>query len=153
MALGSNLGDRRAHLDAAVKALKPRRVSKYYETPALLAPGDTTQQPAYLNAVAELETQLEPGALLRALRELERAAGREPTRARWQPRTLDLDLVLYGERVVRDPELVVPHPEMHLRRFVLEPLAELAPELRHPVLKQTVRELLHGLGAALTALR
>lgn len=142
VALGSNLGDRRAHLDAAVRALAATRVSAYLETPALLAPGDTTPQPEYLNAVAEVETDLEPAQLLKRLREIERAEGRPQTRARWQPRTLDLDLVLFGEHVIDEPELKVPHPELHKRLFVLEPLAELQPELVHPVFKKTVRELL-----------
>ncbi|MBL8957782.1 MAG: 2-amino-4-hydroxy-6-hydroxymethyldihydropteridine diphosphokinase [Myxococcaceae bacterium] len=140
--LGSNLGDRRAHLDAAVRELKAARVSRYLETPALLAPGDTVAQPAYLNAVAELHTDLEPQALLSRLREIEQAEGRPAQRARWQARTLDLDVLLYGDRVIDTPNLKVPHPAMHERRFVLEPLAELAPELVHPVLKKSVAELL-----------
>jgi 2-amino-4-hydroxy-6-hydroxymethyldihydropteridine diphosphokinase len=145
VALGSNLGDRRAHLDAAVRALKPLRVSSYYETPALLAPGDETPQPSYLNAAAVLETSLEPRALLQWLRSIEAAQGRAGVRARWQPRTLDLDLLLYGEQIIDEPGLNVPHPELHKRRFVLEPLAEVVPEARHPMLGKTVRELLAAL--------
>lgn len=142
VALGSNLGDRRAHLDNAVRALKPTRVSAYLETPALLAPGDATPQPPYLNAVAELDTELEPRQLLNHLRWLESGQGRPAERTRWAPRTLDLDIVLFGDRVIDEPQLKVPHPEMHKRLFVLEPLAELAPEVVHPVFKKTVRELL-----------
>ena len=146
LGLGSNLGDRRAHLDAAVQALKllgeVTRVSPYLETPALLAPGDTTPQPPYLNGVLAFETTLEPLALLRALREIERAQGRPADRARWQPRTLDLDILLWGDRVIDTPELQVPHPQMHLRRFVLEPLAVIAGGAVHPVLEATVTELL-----------
>ncbi|MBK7862184.1 MAG: 2-amino-4-hydroxy-6-hydroxymethyldihydropteridine diphosphokinase [Archangiaceae bacterium] len=140
--LGSNLGDRRAHLDAAVAKLEATRVSTYLETAALLAPGDAVPQPAYLNAVAEVETALEPHALLARLREIEQAEGRPAQRERWQPRTLDLDLLLYGDRVIDSPDLEVPHPELHRRRFVLEPLCELAPTALHPRLKITVRELL-----------
>jgi 2-amino-4-hydroxy-6-hydroxymethyldihydropteridine diphosphokinase len=140
--LGSNLGDRRAHLDAAVKALGATKVSRYLETPALLAPGDTRAQPPYLNAVAQVQTELEPRALLERLREIERSQGRPSERAKWQSRTLDLDLLLFGDRVVDEPGLTVPHPELHKRRFVLEPLAELAPDVLHPVLKVTVGQLL-----------
>jgi 2-amino-4-hydroxy-6-hydroxymethyldihydropteridine diphosphokinase len=145
VALGSNLGDRRAHLDAAVRALEPLKVSRYLETPALLAPGDTTAQPEYLNAAAAVETALEPLAFLARLRELEQARGRPPQRARWQPRTLDLDVLLFGDRVIDEPELKVPHPQLHLRRFVLEPLAEIAPHVVHPVLHLSVRDLLDQL--------
>lgn len=140
--LGSNLGDRRAQLDAAVEALRPVKVSRYLETAALLAPGDVTPQPAYLNAVAQVDTDLEPRAMLARLREIERAAGRPEARERWQPRTLDLDILLYGDLVIDEPGLNVPHPEMHQRRFVLEPLAEIAPDALHPVFNLTVRTLL-----------
>lgn len=140
--LGSNSGDRRAHLDAAVTALGPVRVSSYLETPALLAEGDTKAQPPYLNAVAVVETVLPARAFLEVLRTIERQEGREAVRARWQPRTLDLDLLLYGELVIEEPDLKVPHPELHRRRFVLEPLVEIAPDVVHPVLRVSVRELL-----------
>jgi 2-amino-4-hydroxy-6-hydroxymethyldihydropteridine diphosphokinase len=146
LGLGSNLGDRRAHLDAAVERLRALgemlAVSPMIETPALLAPGDATPQPAYLNAAAALETKLEPQALLEALRAIERAEGRPAERAKWQARTLDLDILLWGDQVIDTVALVVPHPQMHLRRFVLEPLAAIAPEAVHPVLHLSVRELL-----------
>ncbi len=108
----------------------------------MLAPGDTTPQPAYLTGVVALDTGLGPFALLAALRDIERSEGRPLTRAQWQPRTLDLDILLFGDQVLDTPELKVPHPQMHLRRFVLEPLNEVAPEAVHPVIKRTVRELL-----------
>ncbi len=85
-----------------------------------------------MNAVAELETELEPEALLRELQRIEREAGRPAAHARWAPRVLDLDLLLYGERVLDTPELSIPHPELCARRFVLEPLLELAPGLGDP---------------------
>jgi 2-amino-4-hydroxy-6-hydroxymethyldihydropteridine diphosphokinase len=139
--LGSNLGDRRAHLDAAVKALKPALVSSYLETPALVLPG-AEAQPAYLNAAAAIDTLLEPRDFLATLRAIERAQGRPAERARWQPRTLDLDILLFGERIIDEAELRVPHAHLHERRFVLLPLAEIAPEARHPVLRKAVSELL-----------
>jgi 2-amino-4-hydroxy-6-hydroxymethyldihydropteridine diphosphokinase len=141
VALGSNLGDRRAHLDAAVKALVAVKISSYVETAALLPPGGAPQPP-YLNAVAAVETPLEPAAFLAVLRTIERQEGRPLERARWAARTLDLDLLLYGDRIIDELGLMVPHPAMHERRFVLEPLAEIAPEVVHPVLKVSVRELL-----------
>jgi 2-amino-4-hydroxy-6-hydroxymethyldihydropteridine diphosphokinase len=145
LGLGSNLGDRRAHLDAAVAQLKligrVERVSPYVETAALLPPEDDRPQPAYLNGAVAFEADLEPSALLHALREVERSQGRPPERARWQPRTLDLDVLLWGDRVIDAPELRVPHPQLHLRLFVLEPLAVIAPDAVHPLLKLTVREL------------
>jgi 2-amino-4-hydroxy-6-hydroxymethyldihydropteridine diphosphokinase len=146
LGLGSNLEDRRAHLDAAVEKLKGLgrvvAVSPYLETPALLAPGDTAPQPAYLNAAAALEAEPEPAALLKALRAIEQSEGRPRMRERWQPRTLDLDVLLWDARIIDTPELKVPHPQMHLRRFVLEPLCAIAPHAVHPALKRTVRELL-----------
>lgn len=147
VAMGSNLGDRSAHLSAAVQALSPLKVSRYYETAALLLPGDLTPQPAFLNAVMTLDTNLEPTELLKKLREIERDRGRPSIRERWQARTLDLDILLYGERVINEPGLRIPHPEMPKRKFVLEPLCEIAPEAIHPMLKKSVRELFDALMA------
>jgi len=142
LGLGSNLGDREAQLDAALGALarcgfEPLAVSSLWETEPVGGP----PQGPYLNRVAGGATALSPRALLEACLEVEHAAGRE-RRERWAARTLDLDLLLFGERVIDEPGLAVPHPRMHERRFVLEPLAEVAPEARHPVLGLTARELL-----------
>ena len=137
--LGSNLGDRRAALDGALARLAPRRVSRVVET----APWGLAQQPPFLNAVAELETDLEPRALLDRLLDLERSFGRRRD-VRWGPRTLDLDLLLYGDRRVREEGLDVPHPRLAERRFVLEGLAELCPDRGVPGLDRTVRELLEA---------
>jgi len=135
--LGSNLGDRRATLEAALARLRPRRVSSLVET----EPWGLREQPAFLNAVAELETGLEPEALLESLLGLEREHGRVRG-GRWGPRTLDLDLLLYGDREIRSGALEVPHPRLAQRRFVLEGLAELCPGRAVPGLGRTVRELL-----------
>ena len=135
--LGSNLGDRRATLEAAVARLRPRRVSTFVET----EPWGRTDQPDFLNAVAELETEQGPEELLDVLLSLEREHGRV-RRERWGPRTLDLDLLLHGDRILRTPALEVPHPRLAGRRFVLEGLAELCPDRVVPGLGRTVRELL-----------
>lgn len=151
VALGSNLGDRRAHLDEAAHRLgtfdrtRVVAVAPVIETPALLPPENPTPQPDYLNTVAELSTALEPLALLRELKALERALGRVVT-TRWAPRVIDLDLVLYGERVLSVDDLTVPHPGLATRRFVLEPLLALAPHLVHPALDARLDVLLSRLG-------
>ncbi len=144
--LGSNLGDRRATLEGAVaeldsaKGVRVLRVSSIHETDPVGGP----PQPRYLNAVAEVETELGPRALLETLLGVEARFGRE-RRERWGPRTLDLDLLLHGTRTVEEPGLVVPHPRMHERAFVLAPLCELVPEGRHPVSRRTWSDLLAAL--------
>src|SRR3954468_11000214 len=116
--LGSNLGDRRATIAAALEELHPRRVSAVLET----EPVGKTDQPRFLNAVAEIETDLPPPDLLGRLLDVERRLGRvrAPDAERWGPRLIDLDLLLYGDEQVRSESLRVPHPELHRRRFVLE---------------------------------
>ncbi|UCE86557.1 MAG: 2-amino-4-hydroxy-6-hydroxymethyldihydropteridine diphosphokinase [Deltaproteobacteria bacterium] len=143
VALGSNLGDRARHLARAVRALReiPEvcgvEVSALYETDPIGPP----PQGAYLNAVARLATRLAPHALLAHLLRIESRAGRVRGPERNLPRTLDLDLLLYGQRTLRTPELEVPHPRLHERGFVLEPLCDLAPELLHPTLGETIEVL------------
>ena len=126
LGLGSNLGDRRAHLRTAVAGLPDVvAVSPVYETDPV---GGPAGQPPYLNLVVELATERSPRELLELARRLESAAGRVRAE-RFGPRTLDVDVLLVGDLVVDEPDLVVPHPRMHERRFVLAPLADLAPEL------------------------
>jgi 2-amino-4-hydroxy-6-hydroxymethyldihydropteridine diphosphokinase len=126
--LGSNLGDRESLIREAAELIGATRLSAIHET----EPWGYTNQPAFLNAAAELETMLEPRALLDHLLDVERRLGRERIGPRWGPRTIDLDLLLYGERVVDEPGLIVPHPLLLERMFVLAPLAELIPTQKIP---------------------
>jgi 2-amino-4-hydroxy-6-hydroxymethyldihydropteridine diphosphokinase len=141
--VGSNLGDRWANLALAVRALRaaPRvsvlRASRVWETEPIGPP-----QPRYLNAALEVEAIGPAGALLALLQEIEGAAGRRREGPRWSARTLDLDLLLFGDEVIREPTLVVPHPQLVARRFVLAPLAELCPDRVVPGTGRTVAELL-----------
>jgi 2-amino-4-hydroxy-6-hydroxymethyldihydropteridine diphosphokinase len=141
VALGSNLGERRGHLDFAVSRLgtflSSLRVSRYYETDPVGVPDS---QSLFLNAAAIGDTTFEPREALSALLAIEAERGRQrpyPNAAR----TLDLDLVLFGDHTIDEPDLVVPHPRFRERRFVLEPLAEIAPEMIDPVTGLTVGEL------------
>ena len=147
IALGSNLGDRHSHLAFAVaelsRLLTQTRVSSLIESDPQDVPDE---QPRYLNAVAVGKTDLEPEALLEQLMAIERARGRE-RRAVRASRTLDLDIVLYGDRIVATPTLEIPHPRFRERAFVLGPLAELEPDWVDPVSGRTVLELLAHLQA------
>jgi 2-amino-4-hydroxy-6-hydroxymethyldihydropteridine diphosphokinase len=142
LSLGSNLGDRQRNLEAALEKLPARdflieRVSSVYET----EPVDTNDQRWFLNMAVEVSTDLFPMQLLWRIAKVEHALGRVRTVANG-PRTIDIDILLYSRVVIHSPALEVPHPRMAQRRFVLAPLAELAPDLRHPVTRRTVREML-----------
>lgn len=146
LSVGSNLGDRAANLSAAIEQLgtlgEVKAVSSFYET----EPVDFAAQPWFLNCAVALETALMPRQLLARVQSIEQGMGRRRTQPKG-PRVIDLDILLFGTSVVDIPELVIPHPAMHERRFVLEPMAEIAPEVRHPVFKKTMRQMLEALPA------
>lgn len=142
LSLGSNVGDPQENLRAAIAALPAagvdvKRVSSIYET----EPVDLLEQPWFLNCVVQGETTVPAVELLRALREIERRMGSKKLIARG-PRLIDIDILLYGQQTIDAPELQVPHPRMHLRRFVLVPLVELAPDAKHPSWSATAAQLL-----------
>lgn len=141
LSLGSNLGDRAENLRTAIARLEDfgnvAAVSSFYETEPVDVPA---QQPWFLNCAVKFETEKMPRQLMAAILTLEQSMGRQ-RRQNKGPRTVDIDVLLFGSSIIELPSLTVPHPRMHQRRFVLEPLAEIAPDTRHPVFKRTIREL------------
>jgi 2-amino-4-hydroxy-6-hydroxymethyldihydropteridine diphosphokinase len=141
LSLGSNLGNREQNLEEAVRRASTLgrvvAVSSFYET----EPVEVTDQPWFLNCVLALETTAEPAQLMRELLRIEHEMGRQRL-VKKGPRSIDIDILLFGDAVVNTPDLTIPHPEMTRRRFVLEPLAEIAPDLLHPVSQKTVTLLL-----------
>ncbi len=140
--LGSNIGDREYQLNRALELLKSAEkvevttVSSFYNT----APVGYEQQPDFLNAVVEIMTTLSADDLLELCSKIEKELKRERI-IRWGPRTIDLDILLFGNSVINEKDLVIPHPRMHERKFVMEPLNEIAPFVMHPVFNKSIREL------------
>ena len=145
LSLGSNLGDRAFNLKAAIERLgdlgEVVAVSSFYET----EPIEVVAQPWFLNCAVKLDSERTAEQLLAGILQLEHAMGRQ-RKLNKGPRIIDIDILLFGNSITETPELTIPHPAMHQRRFVLEPLAEIAPEVRHPRLQRTIRELREGLG-------
>ncbi len=140
LSMGSNLGDRAANLRTAIERLGELgeivSVSSFYET----EPVELTAQPWFLNCAVKLDTQKMPRQLISGILNLEQEMGRQRKQNKG-PRTIDIDILLFGSSVIEIPSLTIPHPKFHERRFVLEPLSEIAPEARHPALKRSIREL------------
>lgn len=143
IALGSNMGDKQAYIGEAVEKLKELARNRQVKVSELVVtePYGGVEQDCFLNGCLEMETLLAPMELLGEMNRIEAEAGRERT-VHWGPRTLDLDMIFYDSLVIEEPKLLIPHPDMHNREFVLKPLAELCPHKRHPVTGRTVQEML-----------
>lgn len=142
--IGSNLGNRALHCRQAIENIASfsdvTAVSSYYET----EPVGNEDQPHFINCAIEIMTDAKPHELLEKLHSIEKKFGKL-RKEKWGPRTIDLDIIIYGDEIIDDPDLKIPHPEAHKRRFVLEPLAEIAPGLIHPILKVTIFNLLEDI--------
>ncbi len=144
--IGSNLGDKISNCRCAIEEMSQLPGCQVAACSSLFKtePEGVTEQGWYINCVSQLTTSLNPFQLIKALLSIEHAMGRRRKR-RWEARIIDLDILLFGQEVIRSRDLVIPHPLLHRRRFVLEPLAQLAPDLIHPALKVSIRHLLNGL--------
>lgn len=146
LSLGSNVGDREKNLNSAVERLRTLgdvvAVSSFYET----EPVEFTAQPWFLNCAVKLDTERMPKQLLASILQVEQQMGRRRVKKKG-PRTIDIDILLFGNSIIETKGLTIPHPALHQRRFVLEPLVEIAAEVRHPALKRSIRELRDALPA------
>jgi 2-amino-4-hydroxy-6-hydroxymethyldihydropteridine diphosphokinase len=144
--LGSNFGNKRENILSAIDRMDAyeeicvKEKSGFYDT----APVGGPPQPDYVNCVIGLETEIKPQTLLKVFKKIEKELGRKPG-VRWGPRVVDLDIILFGDRIVNDHNLKIPHERMHERVFVLEPLSEISPDIKHPVSGKSISELLETL--------
>lgn len=151
IALGSNIGDRKQHIRQAIVAIQKISQttliceSDLFET----IPVGPIEQDLFINAAVVVQTELDAQSLLKALTQVEKQAGRDAikNRVKWGPRIIDLDIIFFSDQIINNSNLIIPHPQMHLRSFVLAPLAQIAPQWKHPVLKQTVAQMLSELEA------
>ena len=143
IALGSNMGDKKKYIENAVEELKNEKLCRVLKVSKLIGtePYGVTDQDEFLNGALKMETLLTPHELLELLHRIEQEAGRKRTR-RWGPRTLDLDIIFYGDQIIEEDDLCIPHIDMQNREFVLGPMCEIVPHKRHPVLKETMTEML-----------
>ena len=142
LSFGSNVGDRAANIETALKHLndsgvKTVKVSSMYET----EPWGNTEQERFLNCAAKVNTRLSPNELMNVILSIEHEMGREQ-KQKWEPRIIDIDILFFGKQIFKEDGLIIPHPEMEKRKFVLIPLEEIEPELIHPVLKKSIKQLL-----------
>lgn len=145
--IGSNLGNRKESCERAIRLLIEHGITVIKRSSLIeTEPWGVMEQPKFINMAVEVETDLEPENLLHLLKKIELAVGRLPT-SHWGPRIIDLDILLYDDLIMESPELLIPHPGMSEREFVLKPLAEIAPDKMHPVLKKSIKDLLMELSS------